>query len=524
MRSVLAVALCLFWLLPGAGAAEKPGGAEGRVVDASSGEPIRKAMVVLRRNQESGVAAYTDAKGEFHFPELEPGAYALSAQHDGYVASRKELPTVVTILPEKTQADLIVKLVRTGVISGRLVDADGDPVAGASIQLIGAKGKREGGFASTNDRGEYRAYAIAPGKYRLVAAANSKLAGELALKLTGVEEHNYSWTYYPGTADVRRATTIEVVPGAELQGIDMALVRSRVVSVRGRVTGPADAPGPFFVMLSPITSEALRQGRQALVRNIGNTFELTGVEPGAYVISAAAALQQGRYYARLSIAVADSDIDGIELALAAPQRITGRVILPEGRPLAPGYIVFLRQRESQIFSQQPVIVESDGTFHTEPLAAGDYEVTTGTTGPADDLYLSAIHMGDHDVLAQALHLGDAPPAPLEIVLAANGGTLQAAVANDKGDPVPQAHVILLPDPPRLATRALYGYCTTEASGGCSIRDIAPGDYHAFAFVDNPPVDIDETTIKAIEKYGKSVSIAAGGQAQLTLVPVPDDEE
>jgi protocatechuate 3,4-dioxygenase beta subunit len=90
MRSVLAVALCLLWHDPRAGAAEKPGGAEGRVVDAGSGEPIRKAMVILRRNQESGAAAYIDAKGEFHFAELEPGAYALSAQRDGYVAGRKD--------------------------------------------------------------------------------------------------------------------------------------------------------------------------------------------------------------------------------------------------------------------------------------------------------------------------------------------------------------------------------------------------------------------------------------------------
>jgi hypothetical protein len=81
MRSVLAVALCLSWHGPRAAAAEKPGGAEGHVVDAGSGEPIRKAMVILRRNQESGAATYTDAKGEFHFAELEPGAYATAGGH-----------------------------------------------------------------------------------------------------------------------------------------------------------------------------------------------------------------------------------------------------------------------------------------------------------------------------------------------------------------------------------------------------------------------------------------------------------
>ena len=524
MRSLLAVALCLLWHDPRAGASEKPGGAEGRVVDSGSDEPIRKALVILRRNHQTGAAAYTDAKGEFHFAELEPGAYALWAQRDGYVAGRKDPPTVVTILPEKTRSGLTVKLVPTGVVSGRVVDADGDPVAGASVQLMADRGKREGSFATTNDRGEYRAFGVPPGKYRLLVAANSKLAGDLSLKLTGAEEQNYSWTYYPGTADARRATTIEVGPGAELQGFDLALVRSRVVRVRGRVTGPADAPGPFLVVLAPSSSEVLLMSRNAQVRSNGGTFELTGVEPGAYVLSAAGVFEQNRYYARLSIDVADSDVEGVELALAMPQPITGRVILPEGRSLTPGYMVLVTQREGQIVPQQPVIVESDGTFHTEPLRAGDYELTTGRVNESDDLYLRAIRMGDEDVLAKGLHLGGAPPARLEIVLAANGGALHAAVTNEKGDPIPEAYVILLPDPPRRAQRALWGHCTTEASGGCNIRGIAPGDYHAFAFANNAPFNVDETTIKEIDKYGKSVAISAGGQAQVMVQPVRDDEE
>jgi hypothetical protein len=525
MRSVLAVALCLLWHAPRARAAEKPGGAEGRVVDAGSGEPVRKAMVILRRNQESGAAAYTDAKGEFHFAELEPGAYAVSAMRDGYVASRKEPPVVVTILPEKTQSDLTVKLVRTGVVSGRVVDADGDPVAGASIQLMAGKGKREGGFATTNDRGEYRAFGVPPGKYRLVAATNSKLAGDPSLKLTGAEEPSYSWTYYPGTADPRRATTIEVGPGAELQGFDMALVRSRVVRVRGRVTGPADAPGPFFVILSPSSPGNLLRSSNAQVRTAGGTFELTGVEPGAYVLSAMGIFQQDRYYASRAIEVGDSDIEGIELMLAAPQRITGRLIVPEGRSVPPGLMVALSPRERKELPQGGLVpVAADGAFHTEMLPAGDYDVTTGSVNESDDFYISAIRMGDQDALAQGLHLGGAAPAPLEIVLAANGGALHAAVANEKGDPIPQAHVVLLPDPPRRAQRALRSYCTTEANGGCNLRGIAPGEYHTFAFVNNSPLDVDETTLKEIEKYGKSVTIAAGGQSQLTLEPVPDDEE
>jgi protocatechuate 3,4-dioxygenase beta subunit len=525
MRSRLAIALCLFCHLPQAGAAEKPGGAEGRVVDAASGEPIRKAIVILRRSQESGAAAYTDAKGEFHFAGLEPGAYALSALRDGYVAGRKDPPIVVTIVPENTQSDLTVKLVRTGVVAGRVVDADGDPVAGASVDLLAIKGKNTAASASTNDRGEYRAFGVPPGKYRLVAAANSRLAGELSLKLTGAEEQSYSWTYYPGTADMRQATTVEVTPGAELRGFDLALVRSHVVRVKGRVTIPADAPGPFVVSLIPGSSEGLGQSREAVVRSADGAFELTGVERAEYILSAMGMLQQDRYYASRAVDVGESDIEGIELTLAAPQRITGRVTVPEGRPMPAGYVVILRQDGYRFPQAGVVTVESDGTFRTEPLAPGEYEVTAGRVNESrDDLYVSAVRMGDEDVLAKRLHIGGGPPAPLEIALAADGGTLEAAVANEKGDPIPQANVILLPDPPRRAQRALRGVCTTDARGGCGIRGIAPGEYHAFAFAKNPLFEFDDAAMQEIGKYGKAVTIASGQHAQLKLEPVPDDEE
>jgi hypothetical protein len=189
-----------------------------------------------------------------------------------------------------------------------------------------------------------------------------------------------------------------------------------------------------------------------------------------------------------------------------------------------GLMVLMAHRGRNVYPQAGlVLVAPDGTFHTEPLAAGDYEVTAGRINESDDVYVSAIRMGDEDVLAKGLHIGDAAPPPVEIVLSANGGTLQAAVANEKGDPIPQANVILVPDPPRRGQRALRGNCTTEASGGCNIRGIAPGDYHAFAFAGSPPFDFEDATIKEIEKYGKAVTIASGQQAQLTLEPIPDDE-
>src|SRR5207247_5900513 len=66
---------------------------------------------------------------------------------------------------------LKLKLVRAGAISGRVFDGDGDPITGASVQVLPWRPKKTsangGTYAATNDRGEYRAFNIAPGDYRV---------------------------------------------------------------------------------------------------------------------------------------------------------------------------------------------------------------------------------------------------------------------------------------------------------------------------------------------------------------------
>jgi len=44
----------------------------------------------------------------------------------------------------------------------------------------------------------------------------------------------------------------------------------------------------------------------------------------------------------------------------------------------------------------------DSEFHTDPLTAGDYEITAGRINESDDPYVSSIRMGDEDVLAKGL--------------------------------------------------------------------------------------------------------------------------
>jgi hypothetical protein len=62
------------------------GSIEGRVVNAVSGEGLRKVSLTLAamRSKDQSVTAQTDENGRFAFRDLAPGGYRLSGQRNGF--------------------------------------------------------------------------------------------------------------------------------------------------------------------------------------------------------------------------------------------------------------------------------------------------------------------------------------------------------------------------------------------------------------------------------------------------------
>jgi hypothetical protein len=248
---------------------------QGRVVNAVSGEAVKKADIVLTRRESQQDQRYTtttSANGWFAMQDIESGRYSLRVSKRGYAhlvygahGTGRE-GAALSLDPGQHLADIVLRMSPQAVIAGRVVDEDGDPVPNIELQLLRysyRKGKRKlepWENSGTNDLGEYRLFGLSPGKYYLSATP-----AEGPRLYTG--RQGYAPTYYPGTSDPAGAGALELQPGTLLRGVEITLMKTRTVRLRGRVVDPAGpATMGVNVMLAPRKDAESMFGRQ--LRNL----------------------------------------------------------------------------------------------------------------------------------------------------------------------------------------------------------------------------------------------------------------
>jgi protocatechuate 3,4-dioxygenase beta subunit len=524
LRSVIALILSTS-VLPAAAI-------HGRVVEAKSGDPVKKAVVIIRHAQETGLGAMTDASGEFQFEGVEPGAYTITAEHSGFIIDPESRQSVVNVSSEN-KAEITVKLLRTAAISGRVFNEDGDPVTGANVQIVPVNQKKNSGpesSAVTNDRGEYRAFNVQPGKYRIAVSYVPRFE-QMRVKMQSSKSSREARaadtsavTWYPAALDPRLGQVVNVEGGSDLGGFDVQILRARAVTVKGTVTA-ANGASPAFVAvsLSPVRQTGSFRSLSDVIQNGSGSFEIVHVLPGRYIVHANALLGNQDLSAHRAIEVGNTDVEGIQLTLAPPQTITGVFVLPEGRKMPSALMVSLATRDSDSNRDGAMTqVDPDGSFEIRGVATGDYDITAGNV-EGDDLYVSAIRDGDQDAFS-GIHVGGQQVGPLKIILKGNGGTAQVTVKDTAGKPQPTCHVKVVPDPPRRMQRASYSDCTTDATGTCTMIGIAPGAYHVFTFPPDQGIDFrNADEIANIDDSGTPFTIEEGEKRQLDVKLITDDK-
>ena len=126
---------------------------EGRVTD-TSGEPVRTAQLGISQSGQHW-SRYTDENGNYRFEDLSMAVVrALYVHHPGYTEHE------FYILKTNQQHDLVL-VKADGYLAGKVVDADGKPIAEQVEVTISATEDSSSGYryyppsALTNPRGEF---------------------------------------------------------------------------------------------------------------------------------------------------------------------------------------------------------------------------------------------------------------------------------------------------------------------------------------------------------------------------------
>src|SRR5688572_7196145 len=112
------------------------GSIRGRVVDGTTGETIPRARVRLMMPGVAQPVVLSGSEGEFSFGKLPSGSFSIGAEKATYLSGRypDEARTFRSAMRPRRLGEgealdsVVVKMYRGGAITGRVLDAHGDPV------------------------------------------------------------------------------------------------------------------------------------------------------------------------------------------------------------------------------------------------------------------------------------------------------------------------------------------------------------------------------------------------------------
>jgi protocatechuate 3,4-dioxygenase beta subunit len=538
-------------------AAPVTGSIEGQVMNLKAGAPLKKASVQLVMMNPGGgggggggvgrgpvplrKVVETDAQGRFTFAGLDAGKYQLSAERQGFLrqnyGARKYSGAGTPVLVDEGQnvKAIVFQLSPQAVITGKVLDEDGEGVAGQpvrALRYVYRGGRRQWsavGTVQTSDIGEFRLPNLEPGRYLVSSSAPSGGLNRRQLEssepLPSVPDMMYATTYYPSTTNASTAIPIDVGVGGELRGIDVRLLKTQVYRVRGRVAGNgvggtggrAGAAVTATVTLtardgvpgSPITGAALGPEGQ---------FELRNVPPGQYTAMAQSRGGGQEFIATQPVDVVGNHVEGLVLTMVAGGEVQGsvKVVDATAPPELKNLSVMLRPVGFAGSAPPRVRVGEDLNFTLKSVPPVRYAVTV--TGVPETCYVQSVKYGGSEVTDAGVEMTNG--GVLEVTVSAAAAQVDAVVVDKDGKAGWHAVVALIPQDGGLTVVQ-----TADENGMLSFKGLKPGDYRLLAWDDveaGAPYDPD--FLKPFEALSKSVKLEAAGHEAVSLKAITADDK
>jgi hypothetical protein len=522
----------------------------GRIVSAESGNPIRRAQVrVSAPDVRTSRVVTTDNQGRYEVTGLPAARYRLMISKAGYVtleygqARPFEAGKPLDVATGQVLDKIDFSLPRGSVITGRVTDEFGDPIADAQVQAMRyqfTSGQRQlvnvGRAALSDDIGQFRIFGLMPGEYIVRAAVRTNTP--MGMVPTAAEEPSgYPPTYYPGTTDVSQAQAITVALGQELNSVTFSLTPARLARISGTVLSSSGKPlTGAVVLVRP------RAGGGGGMFNIGGanqvgsdgSFTLNNVPPGEYTLDVQQrprdlqSVAGGQLeFASLPLSVSGDDINGVTILTTPGISVSGRVVF-QGQKPQEGITRGLQITAVPESGQQSIMgiagralgggrVSDDGTFELRGVLGSELLRVGGVPG---GWTLKSIVVNGEDVTDRPYDFrpGNNVTA-VAITLTDRLTDLSGSVRDAKGQPAKDYVLVLFPEDGKLWTGQSRYIRTARPNqeGNFSVKGLPPGRYLAAALesLENGAQN-DPALLEQLRPRSKSFSLVEGVPTNLTL--------
>lgn len=523
--------------------------------------PIRRAIVTLSGDGiRNGRSTVSDDEGRFEFGGVPPGRYLVTATKPAHLAAawgasapgRSGVP--VSVAAGERRDDLVLSMARAGVVGGTIRTADGEPLPGVEVwtyrvpepgRLIALVPSRR---AITDDQGRYRIFDLTPGRYVVAARAHPRLSGasdaalwsdaqvdralqQLTQREGGVPAPTISrpldagdsaepqaivgWApvFFPGVSSAQQAMELRIGPGDERLGLDFAVSMSRLVRIRGVLTGDQallssvrlffNATGRRLEPLAGITPRSTSR-----VTPYGREFEYNGVPPGTYTITAQAESQASgtasTHWASTDVVVDGAGDVQIGMDLQPALTFSGRLVAVDGTPLPADALkgTTVRFRPANGMGQaasngtlmgnpiiRPATVDERGAFRIAGVIPNTF--TLEVTPPKGSTWqpVSAM-LGTIDLLDTPTLIRDAVDG-VSVVLTNQATHLEGRLMTPEGDAAGALFMAVFPQDRALWTPTSRRIRSARAAtdGHWSLEGLPPGDYCVVALSDLAPEEL-----------------------------------
>ncbi len=528
------------------------------IVVNSAGDPVRGAMIMVKRKQEnssvdSTVAnGRTDARGVYEIPQVEAGENLwVRVKHSGFLEGRSEPFS----LEPGTEIELpAVRLDLGGTVAGKVVGPDGSGVGGCVVTMI-LEGQSENTASlnpsvTTNAQGEFQLRGLASGTIDLVVKptdmldkvipgveveegrvvsdivvtleSGSTLSGRVvndqgeAVAGATIIAHDFS----QGAAQVRavsdgtgrfRLGRIVASETVELEvnhsdyatwtdekvavGSEIEITLKQLGLLTGVVVNASGEPvASFSVQPEPEEggSRSAKSRLRARTFSSGDgQFSYPGVAGGVYTVDVRApglsgatiegvrvvegeATDLGQIALELGGGVSGRVVDGATGEPVFGARIT--IVQGSSRFLAPDGPAPSGARSRQKSTQN---TDSNGTFSFDGLKGGNLTLRVKHSD-----YVEEKVTANPDVAAQSRDL---------VVQLSRAGEISGTVLNPDGQPRANMQIYLIGDDPAGNQRA-----RTNSEGKFTFRSVIPGEFtvkaHEFGQGENEPIEAAEVRV------------------------------